>query len=159
MEIWKTINGFEDYEVSNLGNVKRNNKLRSIKPKKTGYVRIDLYNKGFFKHFFVHRLVAKSFIKNEENKLQVNHINGIKSDNRVENLEWNTAKENIHHAINNKLMIPPKGEKQGASKLTEVDVLNIRKNTTTKKYLLAKKYNVSNGLISDIINLKRWKHI
>jgi len=159
MEVWKKIEGFENYEVSNYGNVKRNNKLRTIKPNKRGYVRIDLYNKGVFKYFFIHRLVANSFLDNTKNKPQVNHINGIKHDNRVENLEWCTAKENIIHAINNNLIIPPAGEKQGASKLTEADILNIRKDTTTKKYILAEKYNVSRGLISDIINFKRWKHL
>jgi len=159
MEEWREIVGFENYEVSNYGNVKRNNKLRSIKPKKTGYVRIDLYNKGFFKYFFIHRLVAEAFLDNLENKPQVNHINGIKNDNRVENLEWVTASENIVHAINNNLIIPPVGEKQGVSKLTVEDVLNIRKDTTTKKYILAEKYNVSRGLISDILNFKRWKHV
>jgi len=102
-EIWKTIDGFNgDYEVSNLGNVRsykhRKPKLMALCDYR-GYKRIELFKDGFGRLYSVHRLVANAFIKNNKNKETVNHLNGIKSDNRVENLEWATRSENDLHAF------------------------------------------------------------
>lgn len=120
MEIWKEINGFEGiYEVSNLGNVrsldrlvwnKANNVFQKTKGKLLKldlcnklYKQINLSNLEKSKKFLVHRLVALTFIPNPENKPQVNHINENKVDNRVENLEWVTSKENINYGNRNYL--------------------------------------------------------
>jgi hypothetical protein len=100
-EIFKPIHGFDKYFVSNMGNVKSDKTNRLLKvQKKIGYstVGLSIINKRYC--FLIHRLVAKAFIPNPENKLTVNHINHNKCDNRVENLEWNTSKEQNDHNYN-----------------------------------------------------------
>ena len=93
-EIFKPIDGFENYFVSNLGNVKSNKTKRILKiQKKSRYSTVGLSNENKSKCCLVHRLVAQSFIPNPDNKLTVNHKNHDTYDNRVDNLEWNTQKE------------------------------------------------------------------
>lgn len=120
-ELWKPIKSYEGYfEVSNLGRVRSiTRKIERTDPKKTtekklftyygklvsfwitktGYLRLAIAKDGIQKKHLVHRLVADAFIENPLNKEQVNHINGIKSDNRVENLEWVTNYENYTHSV------------------------------------------------------------
>lgn len=106
MENWRPIKGFEDkYEVSDKGNVRslsyRNtdttNVLTPVADRK-GYLMVGLCRNCKMKWEKVHRLVASAFIPNPKEKPQVNHINGNKADNRSENLEWVTARENLIHA-------------------------------------------------------------
>ena len=106
----------------------------------------------------INRLVAITFIPNPLNKETVNHINGIKSDNRLENLEWATVGENIRHAITTGLKIGVRGERSNLAKLSKKSVLKIRSSNAPLK-VLSKKYNVSDGLISMIRNNKVWKHL
>lgn len=125
-EIWKDIEEFPGYQVSNLGRVRSywdNNHNMSNESHimvgvkdKDGYPRVHLHKNKKSIHYMVHRLVAKTFILNPENKPQVNHINGVKHDNRVENLEWCTTNENRQHAYDTGLQKPP-GEQ--AVKITE----------------------------------------
>jgi len=104
MEEWKDVIGYEGfYLVSNLGNVKRVSKNLK-KTKQDGREIVNLCANGKPKRIHVHRLVAKSFIKNPENKGTVNHKNGIKTDNYVDNLEWMTRIENTKHGWENGLL-------------------------------------------------------
>lgn len=104
-EQYKTIDGFSEYEVSNLGNVKsiggsKNNLLKQevIKRDHTNYRRVTLSRNGIPQRFSVHRLVAQAFIENTENKLLVNHIDNNGENNCVDNLKWATHEENMIHA-------------------------------------------------------------
>lgn len=106
--MWKQIvlQGIEtNYEVSNMGEVKNTKTKKTLKGsiKANGYKEFQLSVNGERKHLMGHRLVALMFIPNPNNKEQVNHINGDKLDNRVENLEWNSSSENNRHAWNNDL--------------------------------------------------------
>lgn len=110
-EIFKDIEGYEGkYQISNLGNVKAfykyenkkykpHSKILKQKIKKNGYVEIGLSKDNKTKYFTIHRLVAKTFIPNQENKPEVNHIDGNKQNNCVTNLEWVTSRENQKHAF------------------------------------------------------------
>lgn len=110
-EIWKDIKGYEGlYKISNFGNIisfhkgkitilnlkKRINKSRG---NKFGYYRCSLYKDGNTKNFYVHKLVALSFIPNPENKKYIDHINGNSLDNNVNNLRWCTVSENNRNPI------------------------------------------------------------
>lgn len=103
IEVWKDIKGYERlYSVSNYGHVRKtfkNGKNIILKPRINykGYERVSLSKHYFRKEFCVHRLVAECFIENKHNKPQVNHIDGNKLNNIVNNLEWVTAKENCIH--------------------------------------------------------------
>ena len=102
----KDIEGYEGlYSITDTGKVfshKRGKFLKLVK-NSHGYLQVDLYKNGKGKNHQVHRLVAIAFIANPEKKEQVNHINAIKSDNRVENLEWSTHLENNRHKASNSL--------------------------------------------------------
>lgn len=97
----KQIYGFENYYIDETGNIYSNRgKLKTLNTRKgkNGYVYVDLWKNGKGYSKTVHRLVAETFIPNPDNKSEVNHKNGIKTDNNVENLEWVTRTENQRHS-------------------------------------------------------------
>ncbi len=179
-EEWRDISGFEGlYQVSNLGRVrsldrvvggkcdsKRFLKGRILKTCKIthGYLGVNFRQNGTHKNAIVHRLVAIAFIPNPENKPEVNHINGIKTDNRVENLEWNTHSENNQHAYDNGLKKQKRGTEHPRAKLTAEQVKQIRTEYIpySSEYgtnALSRKYGVTQKLIHLTVNNKTYKNI
>lgn len=120
-EIWKDIKDFEGlYQISNFGKVKnsRTNRILKNKKDKDGYLYVILSKKSKIKALKIHRLVGMAFILNIKNKPQINHIDGNKENNNVENLEWCTHEENMKHAWKNNLMpIIEKGKYSKKSKI------------------------------------------
>lgn len=105
-ETWKNIPGYENYQISSFGRVKSLNynrtgkeKLLKLKLSSKGYYYVPLCKNGEMKNFRVHRLVSLVFISNPSNKPFVDHINGDRLDNRVENLRWCTNKENCNFPL------------------------------------------------------------
>ena len=101
--MWKDIKGFDNYEVSTDGQVRNKKSGLILKGlyHSGGYLKVGLYINGKSTTKFIHRLVAQAFIPNLDNKSDVNHINEIKTDNRVQNLEWMTSKENNNYGTHN----------------------------------------------------------
>jgi hypothetical protein len=171
-EIWKDVNGYEGYyQVSNIGNVRSLdrpstspvNKIElgtQLKPSiKRGYSCVVLQKDGERKHTSIHRIVAQAFICNRENKPQVNHINGVKSDNRAKNLEWATSSENIQHAYKTGLSISRTGQRHHFSKLKKEDIPLIRSlfGSLSSKVIGAR-FGVSRGCIDSIKYGITWNH-
>lgn len=189
-EIWKPVKGYEGlYEVSSFGRVKSLGRITKRKQgtrvveiykpevvlsqlhggKKRNYLFVNLYQEKTeneprkHKQQYVHRLVAEAFIPNPQNKKDVNHIDGNPGNNYVTNLEWNTRKENIHHAFEHGLT-KNYGSNHYQAKLTEKQVIEIRskyvKGQKGSGYIaLAKQYNVTPELIRNIVRGKIWKRV
>lgn len=165
-EKWKPIPGFEEkYEISNKGRIRsidrsvllkkgilqfRKGKIIKLNSNTKGYLFSNLYCKGKHKPAYPHRLVAESFINNPNRLPEVNHIDGNKQNNTVNNLEWVTREENIHHFIKLGLR---------KDKLTMQQANEIKAKYSSKLYSqneLAKEYGVSQSHISSIVTGRRW---
>jgi len=188
-EIWKDVKDYEGlYKVSNLGRIKRldgyivvndqyhkriykkqiKEKIISQSKDNSGYYLVTLIdtrkankNKNF-KRERVHVIVAKSFLNKEKYHQCVNHKDGDKANNKVENLEWCTCQQNVQHSFKLGLSIVPKGEKNHCAKLTQKDVDYIRTNYKFRDknfgtVALSKKFKVCPSTISLIIKNKNWK--
>lgn len=128
----KQIDGYEDYTIYSNGEIKKNGKsIKWFVNKINGYAYVSLTYSRKAKRLLVHRLVAQAFIPNPENKKEVNHINGIKTDNRVENLEWVSREENIQHAYKNNLIST---YNQSVSHTNNLPVVLIKNSEIYKEY-------------------------
>jgi len=164
-EIWEYILGDQRYMVSNIGRIKslRKNREKVLSKcyNKGGYHTFSYWLKGKMQTLLVHRLVAMAFIPNPLNKPFINHKNGIKSDNSIENLEWCTGAENNLHACITGLKIAAKGSANGNSNLTEKDVAEIKYliNEQMPGKQIAREYNVTKFAVYAIKVGLSWKHI
>lgn len=131
-EIWKDVVGYEGlYQVSNMGAVKSliSHKILRQSPTNCGYYKVQLYRDGYGKMHYTHRLVATAFIPNPLGKCQVNHIDGIKANNNVMNLEWASPSDNQKHAINHGLRErSPMTGRHGRDNPLSVPILQYDKN-------------------------------
>lgn len=126
MEIWRDVVGYEGvYEVSDYGRVRSKEKYLK-QTNSNGYKSVTLKKDENRRQYRVHRLVGFAFIPNSDNKPYINHIDGVKDNNKVENLEWCTQKENVRHAIDTGLAKSLYGESNKNSKLSESEVFKIR---------------------------------
>lgn len=171
IEQWLPVVGFEAfYLVSNLGNVKRIGAIagakvgRILKQRKTGngYVQVHLCKNGTIHNKSVHLLVLEAFIGFRHFDIQINHIDGNKANNRLNNLEYCTSFENMQHASQTGLLKPLKGELSPSAVMTEVIVLEIielLKNTKMPIAEIARKFNLKYNTVYNIKMGTRWKHL
>lgn len=172
MEEWRAVVGYEGlYEVSNLGRVRRvtdaakggymSGRIVKSLPHTHGYLRVGLYKDRKCRSGYIHRLVATAFIENPEGKREVNHKDGNKQNNRVENLEWMTTSENQQHAYDVLKRIGPRGEVCGRSKLTSDIVRSIRaaKADGETAVAIAKRWGVHNTTVDAVLKGKTWWHV
>lgn len=163
MEVWMPVVGWEThYAVSNLGRVMRTSpgkrtrpgKILVTTPNSCGYPYVEIGRKGYK----VHALVAAAFIGPRPSGMQINHKDGNKQNNRLENIEYCTQSENIRHSYRHGMHTPVGGEKHGQAKLTALDVARIRTESGSST-ALAKKYGVHRKTIMNVKTGGYWKSV
>lgn len=162
-ETWKPIKGYPEYLISDMGRVKsaKFNKARILKSHKTnGYPRVRLTLNGVQKDFSVHRLLLTAFRRDPLPDEQGSHLNGIRHDNRLENLQWESKVANNARRIEHGTLAC--GEKHGAAKLTADQVIAIRAEYVPRvvtQEFLSKKYGIHRSMIGYIVNGKKWRRL
>lgn len=166
MSRFEKIEGYDNYLISDDGNVYSLNygRLTKLSPRvnKGGYLYVNLCKNGKYKSVRIHRLVAKHFLPDYDENLQVNHIDGNKMNNKLSNIEMVTQSGNLKHAVKMGLLVNPKGEEHWCAKLSEEKVKEIRKKYKPHIYtqkMLADEYGVSRSNIKFILANKIWKDI
>ena len=153
----------ELYKVDKMGRVFSVRRNKFLKPRigSGKYPEVVLCKNTYRKHYLVHRLVAEAFLPNPKKYQEINHINGIKTDNRLENLEWSTRSENVKHSYTKKLREKRLGSEVNTAVLKEKDIPIIRQMIKNGIYLkdIANEYKVHEATISAIKNKKTWRHI
>jgi hypothetical protein len=163
MEIWKDIKDYEGiYEISAQGHVRRKSSglIHKKRLNKDGYVKATLTKNGKAKDFRVHRLVAEAFIPNPEDKPTVNHKDGIKTANFIDNLEWATRSEQTQHSYDLGLKTPV----YTMRKLTDEEVREIRRryikgSITDGSGALSREYGITDANILKIVKILSYKNV
>lgn len=169
-EEWRTIDGFPSYAVSNIGNIKRTapglgtfpGRMRSLRPGRCGYASVRLTNGARKDTMLVHRIVAVAFVpRGRPDQFEVNHKNGIKTDNRAENLEWCSRSENVAHSEISGLCNHKNGSGHWCATLNEKIVTECRAERAAgvKVSVLAKRYQVGPRAIREAVSGKTWRHV
>ncbi len=163
-EVYKIIPDTEAvYSISNYGNVRNNTTMYTLKPFITarGYLQVSMQFTSRIERITigVHKLVAKAFVENPDNKPYVNHIDGVKTNNKATNLEWVTPLENNEHAVKQGLIAS--GEASYLAVLTEKAVLQIIEDLKAgeRNVDLARRFNVAPNTIDDIRCNRTWRYI
>lgn len=157
----KAISDNPNYFVCSNGQILGKYGFLYLKQDQDGYRTVRLCSNGKFTYPRVHRLVASAFIPNPDNKLEVNHIDGDKSNNNVNNLEWCTKSENMRHAYKTGLMYK-KGKRLLRHKLNISDVIEIKNMLKSGRFTqleIATKYGVAKSTIGSINIGQRWKDV
>lgn len=158
-EEWRKAHCSDDYEISNDGKLRniKSGKILSTKPGRQGYVVYAVRIMGKIKMIRAHRLVAEAFLVKPVGKDVINHINSNRSDNRVENLEWCTIKENCIHGVESR---KEKGIPYQTTKLTADQVEDILKNhKTTSMAEFGRRYGVNPTNVRLILKGEIWRHV
>lgn len=170
-EVWKPVSIWDGkYEVSSLGRVRNASSKRLLKAcvsNRGGYLCVYAWMDGKTVARNVHRLVAEAFLPNPDDLPCVNHLNGDYQDPRLANLEWCTHRQNTHHAINSlgrtfaKNLRCGKGVESGASRLSEADVLSIRRLAATghAQKEIAERFGTSKSNVRSIVRRLTWSHV
>lgn len=176
-EVWKPVQGYEGrYEVSSSGKVKTVGRFINAPRGRQRWINeaelsTHITSRGYVQTMFkvgqknfpqlVHRLVATAFIENPESLPQVNHMDGNKLNNHASNLEWCTSKENCAHARRERLYEPARGQNAGGAKLTNEQVLEIRKRLSSGETheSISLDYPVNRTVITRIASGARWNGI
>lgn len=163
IESFRDIIGYEShYEISNLGRVrnKRTGRFIVTKQGKLGYPKVNLWKSNKYKTILIHRLIGIHFIPNPLNYKEINHIDGNRTNNSIENLEWVSRKQNCIHAVETGLV--PLGQARRNSKLTNAQAMEIYKlshSGTMKRQEIANMFQISTTQVSQIKNKREWRHI
>lgn len=169
IEIWKPVTDFPNTEVSNLGRVRSlfrgGCKIRSLIKHENGYLTVGLQRGRIKKRARVHILVANAFVGPNPAKLDVNHKDGDKTNNRADNLEYVTRSENLKHAFKMGLAwytpFRERGENKPNTTLRDQDVITMREEFAkgVSRHDLAARYKISYYTVWDITARRRWTHI
>lgn len=169
VEIWKRVPGWDDYEVNNKGDVKsyRRRELHMLKHSSApnGYLFVRLHRDNEYRHFRIHQLVMLVFVGERPQGFVINHLDGDRTNNHVDNLEYCTQKQNVHHAIEILGRTggkPHIGEESTNAKLTDSAVREIRRllaETDFSQRAIGNKFGVHTSLISAIKRGIAWKHV